>query len=253
MLLGRRITAAHSQPRPGRRRPPDLNRLVGTTVVAVEPRGKHLLIAFDNGLTLRTHLRMSGSWHRYRVGEPWARPASQVSAVLETAGSVAVCVNAPVVELLTMVELARSRSLATLGPDLLSASFDSEEAVRRLRERDAMPIAEALLDQRAVAGIGNVSKSELCFLERVNPWTTVGSLGDDTLRRLLARARRLLQANVGGGRRVTTGAAARGSDLWVYGRGGRPCRRCGTNIEGRRQGEQARMTYWCPQCQPGSG
>lgn len=249
VLLGRRITAARSLARPGLRRPPDLDRLVGSTVTAVEPRGKHLLIAFDNGLTLRTHLRMSGSWHRYRVGEAWARPASQAGAVLETAESVAVCFNAPVVELLTTVELARSRSLATLGPDLLGGSFGLDEAVRRLRERDAVPIAEALLDQRAAAGIGNVYKSEVCFLERVDPWAPVGSLDDDTLWRLLTSARRLLQANIGGGRRVTTGARVRGGGLWVYGRGGRPCRRCGTAIEGRRQGEQARMTYWCPHCQ----
>ena len=249
-LVGRRITSARAQPQPGLRRVPDLSRVVGATVQTVEARGKHLLIGFDNGLTIRSHLRMSGSWHRYRPGEPWRRPARQASAILETPGSVAVAFNTPVVELLTDADLRRSRPLTSLGPDLLGKAFDADEAVRRLRERDAQQLGNALLDQRAAAGIGNVYKSEVAFLERMDPWAPVARHSDEELRAALATARRLLQANTRGGARVTTGRAGPGRGLWVYGRAGRPCRRCGTLIRHSRQGELARLTYWCPRCQP---
>lgn len=248
-LVGRRVTLARAQPGPGLRRVPDLSRVVASTVTSVEARGKHLLIDFDNGLTLRTHLRMKGSWHRYRPGEPWRLPMRQATAILETAESVAVLFNAPTVELLTEADLRRSRPLRELGPDLLSRSFDADEALRRLRERDGDELGNALLDQRAVAGIGNVYKSEVAFLERMNPWAPVAALDDHQLRGALRTARRLLQANTRGGARVTTGSTARGEGLWVYGRSGRPCRRCGTLIRSARQGELARLTYWCPRCQ----
>jgi endonuclease VIII len=247
-LVGRRVTAARAQPRPGVRRVPDMGRVVGASVERVEPRGKHLLIGFDNGLTLRTHLRMRGSWHRYAPGEPWRRRASAATVVLETPESVAVCFDAPSIDLLTDADLPRHRPLR-VGPDLLAPGFDTEEAVRRLRERGHMTIGEALLDQRAVAGIGNVVKNEVLFLARVDPWRRVAEVDDDVLRRLLATARRVLAANARGGRRVTTGVRAAGGELWVYGRAGRPCRRCGTRIEMRRQGELARSTYRCPRCQ----
>jgi endonuclease-8 len=249
-LVGRRITNARSQPRPGLRRVPDLSTLIGATVTTVEARGKHLLFGFDNGLTLRSHLRMRGSWHRYRPGEPWHRPARQASAILETAEAVAVAFNTPVVELLTDADLRRSRALATLGPDLLGAELDADEAVRRLRERDREQLGNALLDQRAVAGIGNVYKSEVAFLEGLDPWGPVAEFDDAELVAALRTARRLLQANTRGGARVTTGSGARSEGLWVYGRAGRPCRRCGTLIQLRRQGDLARQTFWCPRCQP---
>lgn len=249
-LVDRRITAARAQPRPGLRRVPDLSRLVGATVTRVEARGKHLLIGFDSGLTLRSHLRMSGSWHRYRPGETWRRPPRQASAILETAESVAVAFNTPVVELLTDADLRRSRALTTLGPDLLGAEFDTEEALRRLRERNREELGNALLDQRAVAGIGNVYKSEVAFLEGLDPWSPVAAYEDGELMAALRTARRLLQANTRGGARVTTGSGARGEGLWVYGRAGRQCRRCGTLIQLRRQGDLARQTFWCPRCQP---
>jgi endonuclease VIII len=249
-LVGRRITAARAQPRPGLRRVPDLSRLVGAVVTRVEPRGKHLLIGFDSGLTLRSHLRMSGSWHRYRPGEPWRRPAHQASAILETAESVAVAFNTPVVELLTDADLRRSRPLTSLGPDLLGRQFDADEALRRLRERNGVELGTALLDQTAVAGIGNVYKSEVAFLERLDPWARVSAFGDEELGAALRTARRLLQANTRGGARITTGSGVRGQGLWVYGRAGQPCRRCGTLIQMRRQGDLARQTFWCPHCQP---
>lgn len=248
-LRDRRITDARAQPQPGLRRVPDLSRLVGATVTSVEPRGKHLLIGFDNGLTLRSHLRMTGSWHRYRPGERWRRPSREASAVLITAEAVAVAFNTPTIELLTEAGLRRSQSLTELGPDLLAGVFDFDEAVRRLRTIAAEELGNALLDQRAVAGIGNVYKSEVCFLERLDPWAPVAAISDDDLTAALRTARRLLQANTRGGARVTTGSPVRGQGLWVYGRAGRPCRRCGTRIEAARQGELARLTYWCRRCQ----
>jgi endonuclease-8 len=251
-LVGRRITAARAQPQPGLRSVPDLSRLVGASVASVEARGKHLLIGFDAGLTLRTHLRMKGSWHRYRPGEPWRRSPRSASVILETAESVAVAFDTPVAELLTDAGLLRSRALTTLGPDLLSRSFDADEALRRLRERDGEALGNALLDQRAVAGIGNVYKSEVAFLEGLDPWAPVAAFDEGQLLNALRTARRLLQANTRGGARVTTGSPiqGQGQGLWVYGRVGRPCRRCGTPIQAGRQGELARLTYWCTRCQP---
>ena len=252
-LLGGEVREAWSQPRPGLSRVPRLSRLVGRRVERVEARGKHLLIGFSDGLWLRTHMRMRGSWHRYRVGEAWWLAPSRASAVLRTDDAVAVCFDAPEVEILTDAELERHGALSALGPDLLGRDFDASEAVRRLVAAGDVQLGEALLDQRLVAGIGNVYKSEVCFLERLDPWGAVAVVPEGSLRAALATARRLMQANVQGGRRVTTGAGGPGRSLWVYGRAGRPCLRCGTIIQGRRQGEQARMTYWCPRCQPAVG
>jgi endonuclease VIII len=242
VLRGQTVTAARTQARPGLDRPPDLGRLVGARVSGVRARGKHLLIDVDGGLSLRTHLGMHGSWHRYAPGERWQRPERQATVVVETERAVAVCFRPSAVELLT-----HERALDALGPDLLAKDFDTDGAVARLRARGG-ELGEALLDQRAVAGIGNVYKSEVCFVERLSPWWDVSELDDGMLRRLLGTARRLLAANVRGGARVTTGSRA--GPLWVYGRRGRSCRHCATAIEGRRQGTQARMTYWCPRCQP---
>ncbi len=267
VLLGQRVTPAHARAGPLLRRPPDLRALVGATVVSVESRGKHLLIGFGfeaaggegmaHRFTLRTHMRMTGSWHRYRTGEAWRLSERRANVVLETEAAVAVCFDCPVAELLTDADLARSRPLRTLGPDLLSASFDhdaADEAVRRLHGLPVppatMPIGEALLDQRATAGIGNVVRNEVLFMEGVNPWRPIAELSEDSLRRLVTSARRILAANVHGGRRVTTGVDRPGASLWVYGRAGRPCRRCGTLIQAARQGSLARTTYWCRRCQP---
>lgn len=249
-LVGERIVRARAQPRPGMRRVPDLSRLVGARVVSVDARGKHLLIGFDGGLTLRSHLRMRGSWRLVRAGRPSPRPAYRASAVLETERWIAIAYDTPVVDLLTDAGLRRSTPLRTLGPDLLGTTFDTDEALRRLRERGARQLGDALLDQRAVAGIGNVYKSEVAFLEGLDPWAPVAAFTDTQLLATLATARRLLQANVGGGPRSTTGSRGRGRQLWVYGRTGRPCWRCGTPIRSARQGESARLTFWCPRCQP---
>ena len=260
-LVGRTVIAAR-----GRVPGPRVDRIVGSEVTAVEAHGKNLLIRFANGLELRTHLRMYGSWHRYAPGEPWRRPAGRAVLVLEVADAVAVCFDAPVVELLEIRAAGLHPPLGGLGPDLCADDFDTAEALRRLRDpsRAGLTVAEALLDQRALAGIGNVYKSEVLFIERADPFTAVEALDDATLARLVDRARAMLFANRLSVARVTTGhardrvaggvvpRASAGDRLWVYGRAGRPCRRCRTPISSRRHGDPPRTTSWCPRCQAGS-
>jgi len=245
-LVGRMVTAA--QGRPGG---PQVPRVVGSTVTSVEAVGKNLLIRFDNHLALRTHLRMDGSWHRYRPGERWRRSAARARVVLEVPGAVAVCFDAPVVELFDSRAEAIHPALATLGPDLLASTFGPDaaaEARRRLRTpgRAEMTISAALLDQRALAGIGNIWRNETLFEERVDPWARVRDLDDETLDRVIATAHRLLRASAD----RTPGRSPRR----IYGRVGRPCRRCGTPIASIEAAEGiSRITYWCPACQAGSG
>ena len=234
--------------------------LAGRSLDRIWSVGKHLLMAFSGELVLRTHMRMNGSWHVYRLGEPWRRPRMDMRIVIETDAFAAVAFNVQIAEFLGAHQLSRSPELRALGPDLLSDPFDEADAIARLRARDHQPIGDALLDQRAVAGIGNVYKSEVCFVCRVNPFSPVETLTDDQLRQLLAVARRLMLANVGQqalGRIVTyrtlqsqRASASHSDGLWVYGRRGRPCRRCGTAIVSEKRGEDARVTYWCPQCAP---
>jgi endonuclease-8 len=150
---------------------------------------------------------------------------------------------------LTDAGLARSKGLTALGPDLLSPAFDTEVALANLRARGIVAIGEALLDQRALAGIGNIVRNEVLFMERVHPWSRVESLSGMQLERLVTAAQRVLRSAAQDGDRTTTGDQRRGARLWVYGRAGRPCRRCGARIEVSRQGELARLTYWCPSCQ----
>ena len=241
-LVGRTVTAARTG---GPGPVPQIDRVVGKEIRAVEAFGKNLLIRFDNDLELRTHLRMNGSWHRYRPGERWRRPPSRARLVLEVPGAVAVCFDAPVVELFEERAEAVHPSLGRLGPDLLAPDFNRAGAVRRLRapERRELSISAALLDQRALAGIGNIWRNETLFAERVDPYTRVADLDDDTLHRLVDAARRLLTASA---------ASAPGRlPVQVYRRTGRPCRRCGTPIRSAPlSGEIPRTTYWCPRCQP---
>ena len=218
----------------------------GTAIEAVEAVGKHLLVRFDDGLTLQTHMRMSGSWHLYRPGERWQRPAYSARVVIEVDDWVAVCFLAPVVR--SYREGRGPTPIDHLGVDLCRAGVDVDVAVQRASAQ-ASPdadIANVLLDQRIASGIGNVYKSETLFACRVNPFTRLRDLDDATVRSLFATAARLLQANLGGGNRTTVATGG----LAVYGRGRRPCRVCGTPIQRRPQGEQQRVTYWCPRCQP---
>ena len=232
--------------------------LAGRTVVRVEPRGKHLLFLLDDGRALHSHMRMTGSWHVYRPGEAWQKPDRLARAVLETEAFVAVCFNAPVVELLSPSELARHPSLSRLGPDVLSPTFDSATARERLKAMPRSPIGEALLAQGAIAGIGNIYKSEALFASGVSPFAPVAALSDEWLDRVIGAARRLMSANVDSSSRTTTrtawaGAGRGSSRYFVYDRSGRPCFVCGGRVRMRRQGEAGRSTYWCPGCQKEPG
>ena len=231
----------------------------GTTVDRVHSRGKHLLMQFSNGFVLRTHMRMNGSWHIYRRGEKWQRPAREMRVLVATADFEAVGFDIPVAEFIKEGALAKHAVLARLGPDVLDERFDRDEAIRRLGERSSSEIAEALLNQQVMAGLGNVYKSEVLFMCRVNPFAPVASLTADEVGRLVDAGRKLLRLNVGSslapmttytGYRRTTRRSNPGERLWVYGRARLPCRRCGTAIEAQKQGAGARLTYWCPRCQP---
>ncbi|HEX9493067.1 MAG TPA: DNA-formamidopyrimidine glycosylase family protein [Thermoanaerobaculia bacterium] len=202
----------------------------GRTIERVRSSGKHLIIEFSDGLLLRTHLRMNGSWHLYRSGERWRRSRDDMRIVIATEDFEAVGFNIPVAEF---------GEPPSHGPDLLADSFDAGEAIRRIRENSASEIANVLLDQRVLAGIGNIYKSEVLHACGINPFTPVNALGDDVLQRVVKKARAMLQRSTRERPRFL-----------VYERGGQPCRKCGTRIEYRKQGPDARTTYWCPKCQP---
>lgn len=218
----------------------DQNPIVGRTIERVSAQGKHLLMEFSGGLHLRTHMRMNGSWHIYRTGERWQRPRADMRIVIETADFAAVAFNVPIAEFLDDRALARSRELRELGPNVLADDFDPEEAFRRIRARGERDVDEVLLDQHAIAGIGNIWKSETLFACGIYPFTRVDALTDDQVRCLVERSRKLLKRSAN---------ATTRNDLAVYSRGGQACRKCRTKIESRKRGLDARLTYWCPQCQ----
>jgi endonuclease VIII len=222
----------------------------GRTIERVESAGKHLLMRFSGNLVLRTHMRMNGSWHIYRPGERWQRPLSDMRIVIRTAEFEAVAFTVPVAEFSTVDDAARA--LSELGPDPLAAGFDAVEATRRLRARGEMAIADALLDQRAVAGLGNVFKSEVLFAGRVSPFARAGDLPEAVVARLVELAATFMRVSVEGGERRTRGSLDRTQRLAVYGRAGKPCFRCGRPISRAKQGPDARSTYWCENCQPRS-
>ncbi|MEP7360353.1 MAG: DNA-formamidopyrimidine glycosylase family protein [Chloroflexota bacterium] len=251
ILAGKRITSAR-----GRFGGPRLELVIGSTVTDVEARGKHLLIGFDNGLTLHTHLGLHGSWHRYRAGETWRRPLARAVAILDTKDATAVCFDAPTVELIETRALAAHPALRALGSDTATTQFDLEAALAALRvtHRANTPLGDALIDQSALAGLGNVYRSELPFIERVNPFTPLVQVSDAKLRALVERGAALVKSNSAGGTRVTTTAGSP-SNVYVYGRTGRPCPRCATRIVSKatraHPGAPPRRAYWCPSCQPG--
>lgn len=223
--------------------------LTGAVVLSAVSRGKHLLIRMrtvdDRALTLHSHLRMDGAWRTYAPGERWAaRPAHLIRAVLRTADAIAVGYHLHELALLPTTD--EDGLLGHLGPDLLGTDWDLAEAVRRLAAEPSTPVAEALLDQRNLAGVGNLYKCELLFLRGVWPWTPVRDVPE--LSRLVELARRLLSANRGRWTQSTTGSTRRTETTYVYGRRAEPCRRCGTAI--RRHDRAERVTYWCPVCQP---
>lgn len=257
-LVGHAVTrfeSAYAQPSAAADQAP----LEGQTVSAVRAQGKHVLMDFSGGLTLRTHMRMNGSWHLYRPGERWQRPRRAMRVLVETGAFVAVGFDVPVVELLSGAQLARHPALTKLGPDLLAPDFDEAEAVRRMEAQGARELGEVLLDQKVCAGIGNEYKSEVLFLCGLDPRRKQSELSPAQRLALYRTARKLMLANVaiGGegpvtynGLRRTTRREDPSARAWVYGRSGQPCRTCGTRIAFFKQGEGARSTYACPRCQP---
>jgi endonuclease VIII len=240
----------------------------GRTTEKVESRGKWLLVYFSGDLILVTHMLMRGSWHIYRRGERWQRSRVHMRIVIQTEKHEAVAFDVPVAQFYTQQSLARHPAMVCVGPDLAVTSFSQADASARLLAEPGEEIGNALLNQRVIAGIGNVFKSEICFVCGINPFRPVASLSDSDISALsdsdisalLDASHRLMQANIrehapGGivtytGPRRTTRANDPAARLWVYRREGRECRRCGTTILMRKQGTGARSTYWCPQCQP---
>jgi len=222
--------------------------LSGQTVSGAVARGKHLLVRTDGGLTIYSHLEMDGSWELFAPGRPWRPPAFEIRVVLETDLWTAVGYRLPVLEILSTED--EPGRLAHLGPDVLGPDWDPAEALRRLGRVPAREIGVALIDQRVMAGPGNVYKCEALFLRGVHPGTPVGAVDD--LGALVGLVKRLMEANRDRPARVTTGDTRPGRRVWVYGRAGRPCRRCGTPIRTIRQGDSPaeRVTYLCPSCQP---
>ncbi|WP_346619492.1 DNA-formamidopyrimidine glycosylase family protein [Blastococcus montanus] len=223
--------------------------LTGATVTEVVPRGKHLLVRLADGHTLRTHFRMDGSWHIYRPGTRWRGGAAHdVRIVLATDEWECVGYRLHDVEFVPTSE--EERLVGHLGPDVLGPDWDLDEALRRLRAQPDEQVGVAILDQRNLAGIGNLYKVESLFLAGVHPWARVADV-DDRLQPLVERARTLMLANRHHPEQSTTGDLRRGHDHWVAGRKGRPCRRCGTAILLGEQGPptQERVTWWCPRCQ----
>ncbi|MCH5675292.1 Fpg/Nei family DNA glycosylase [Streptomyces gilvus] len=224
--------------------------LTGRTVLDVTPHGKHLLTRVEGGLTLHSHLKMDGSWKVFANGRRWTGgPSHQIRVILGNEDRTAVGYRLPVLELMRTSD--EQRVVGHLGPDLLGPDWNPERALANLLADPARPLGEALLDQRNLAGIGNVYKSELCFLLGVTPWLPVGALPAERAARLPEFAKRLLEANRDRPVRSTTGR--RGQDLFVYGRAPRPCLRCRTSIRVAEQGDgsRERPTYWCPRCQTG--
>ncbi len=228
--------------------------LSGRRVESTVARGKHLLTrvaAVDGdgtGHTLHTHLKMEGSWHLYRPGTRWRRPATEARVVLRTEEWSAVGFALGIVELLPSD--AEDTVVGHLGPDLLGPDWDEPEALRRLLADPTRPVADALVDQRNLAGLGNLYKSELCFVSGLHPRLPVQEVPD--LVRLVRRARSALDSNKLRVQQSMTGDLRKGRQHWVYRRDGEPCRRCGTRIRVHMQGTatQERATYWCPACQP---
>ena len=243
-LLGREITAARAHPSTGLAAGV-VARLVGETVEEVEARGKHLLVRCSGGVAVHTHMQMTGSWHVYSAGDRWRRPGREARLVIECRERLAVCFNAPVVELIDRRAESLHPGLRGLGPDVLRPPIDLTEVRRRVAAQPRRrTIADVLLDQTVVAGIGNIWRAESLFAEQVHPATPAVDLDGATLDRLVSTAARLMQRSsdttlVPGGRRRP----------WVYRRTGRPCPRCGAAIASA-PFENGRTVYWCPRCQP---
>lgn len=226
----------------------DVSQLNGQVVQSIEARGKHLLLHFDRGLVIHSHMGMTGSWHVYRHDEPWRKPESFAALQLRTDAICAVCFTPKLLELVTATTLRRNAWLQRLGPDLLGPPVADNIFLARVRSQQHQPIGEVVMNQSVVSGIGNVYKSELLFLEHLHPRQPVSLISDSKLLNLRDRAVGLMRRNVGRTRRRTR-FRSDGPGLWVYGRQGEPCVVCGQQIRILRQGDAARSTYFCESCQ----
>jgi endonuclease VIII len=234
--------------------------VVGRTVEKVEAQGKWMLMYFSGGLILLSHMLMSGSWHIYRPGETWKRRRYDMRVVIATPKILAVAFNVPIAEFHTAASLTRREGFRSVGPSTLAEDFDESEVMARLRARPDLEIGVSLLTQSLLSGIGNVFKSEICFACGVNPFRPVSDLSDQDLQRIVSTSRKFMLANVtedSGDKivtyvpmRRTTGRINIEERLWVYKRTGEPCRNCGSAIVSRKQGFDARTSFWCPRCQP---
>ncbi|HEU4657208.1 MAG TPA: DNA-formamidopyrimidine glycosylase family protein [Capillimicrobium sp.] len=217
-------------------------RLAGRAVTSVDAYGKHLFLRFEGDLVIHSHLRMTGSWGTYRHGERWRRARRRAWFVARARGGEAVQFDGPVLELMTAARARGDLNLARLGPDILADAFDETEFLRRLRADDpTRPIGDALLDQRTIAGIGNLWKVEGCFAARIDPWRPAGQVTDEEALAIVRETRPRMQ------RSAQDGFQKRFER--IYGRAGRPCPRCGTLVERRGQWDDNRPTFWCPGCQ----
>lgn len=239
-LIGREIEAIETpHPRHGKDAWPA--KLAGRKVRAVDAHGKHLLMRFEGGLTLHSHLRMTGAWGVYPRGKNWHRGAHRAWLVIRTAEHEVVQFDGPVLELMTDGRTRFDQRLARLGPDVLAAAFDDTAFIRRLREDDqTRSLGDALLDQRNVAGIGNIWKTEGCFAAGIDPWRRLRDVTDAEALAVIHAVRPLMQASVEDGFP---------KQVQIYKRHGTPCPRCGATISARGQGDDNRTTYWCPGCQ----
>jgi endonuclease-8 len=243
-LRGRAVTAVRVHPAFG----PGAG---ASRVLRVSSEGKHLFVTFDDGTELRSHLGMYGAWHTYPPGAAWRKPSKQASVVISTGTRDYVCFNAKAVQWLRRRGFRRSDQGARLGGDLIRDGVAPEELLQRIGtfSTPQTPLVDVLLDQRIAAGIGNVYKSEVLFLERCAPLRQVKTLDRGALLGLYERAATLLADNVGGGPRTTCVTADGRGGLWVYGRYNLPCRRCGTPVRRAKLGSPPRSTYWCGVCQ----
>ncbi|MGE5636940.1 MAG: Fpg/Nei family DNA glycosylase [Nocardioidaceae bacterium] len=240
-LVGRELLAVET-PHPRHRYDRWPERLAGRAVRAVDARGKHLFVRFEGDLTLHSHLRMGGWWGVYERGRRWGRSPRRAWLVIRTREHEVVQFDGPVLELMTDSRSRFDGRIAALGPDVLDESFDRRRFLRRLREDDpTRGVGDALLDQRNLAGIGNLWKAEACHLAGVDPWRPLARLSEAEAMAIVEAVRPLMRDSVerGGGTR----------EPLVYGRAGMPCRRCGGRIRARGQGDDNRTTYWCPACQ----
>jgi endonuclease-8 len=222
---------------------------IGRTIETITSHGKHLEMIWDDGLTLHTHMRMTGSWHLYRIDERWRKRTDQMRVVIQVEDWVAVCFNAPIVETYRQFDRYRHPGFGRLGPDLCSENADLDECVNRVLDYfdPETPICEVLLDQHVACGVGNVYRCEVLWAIELSPFAAVGTLTLEDARQVITASAELLRANLTESRRITVPGVAGG--LAVYGRNGQRCSRCGDTIQVKRIGEMNRLLYWCPGCQ----